>query len=188
MFVAASIRAPLACPSCSPPCSAAFSSLANNSAYVSAAAAIDDARSTQVQPAAASACAAKRKNCVWNGTNATCNNVPQYMFPTNATYCFHNAIPEWAAFGGLIGQMQAAGNATTGGDVWWQNPAVGRLRISGAAVDLESLTLATPFFLPTACLDGADLMAIAAELSGECRAERRVVYCNVGVQFYPIPQ
>ena len=70
--------------------------------------------------------------------------------------------------------MQAAGNATTGGDVWWQNPAVGRLRISGAAVDLESLTLATPFFLPTACLDGADLMAIAAELSGECRAERRV--------------
>ena len=64
--------------------------------------------------------------------------------PTNATYCFHNAIPEWAAFGGLIRQMQAAGNATTGGDVWWQNPAVGRLRISGAAVDLESLTLATP--------------------------------------------
>ena len=84
--------------------------------------------------------------------------------------------------------MQAAGNATTGGDVWWQNPAVGRLRISGAAVDLESLTLATPFFLPTACLDGADLMAIAAALSGECRAKRRVVYCNVGVQFYPIPQ
>ena len=141
-----------------------------------------------MQPAAASACAAKRENCVWNGTNSTCNHVPQYTFPTNATYCFHNAIPEWAAFGGLIRQMQAAGNATTGGDVWWQNPAVGRLRISGAAVDLESLTLATPFFLPTACLDGSDLMAIAAELSGECRAERRVVYCNVGVQIYPIPQ
>ena len=133
---AASIRAPLACPSCSPACSSAFSTLANSSAYVSAAAAIDDAWSTQVQPAAASACAAKRENCAWNGTNSTCDNVPQYTFPTNATYCFHNAIPEWPAFGGLIRQMQAAGNATTGGDVWWQNPAVGRLRISGAAVDV----------------------------------------------------
>jgi DNA-binding beta-propeller fold protein YncE len=170
-----------------------MTTLANASAYNQAAAAVDHAYKSTVSASAAAACATKVKPCPWNATSytSTCDKVVQYTFPTNATYCFYQSWPEWEPFATAVRAMEAAGNATLApatGVNWWTNPAVATAGEGPAPItSLQSFTLARPFFLPNVCYNEADAMVFSQELNAECMKQKSVVYCNVGIQFYPDP-
>lgn len=176
----------------SPQCSSALSILRAAPDYLQAVDTITRTFDNQVGPRADAACAARAKPCPWNASShtATCMNQSAYTFPNkNTTACFFQAYALWDQFADVVTAMEKEANkslAPGGGHNWWHNPAIAT-HTSGTATTFRSMTLARPIFLPNACYDEPDVMEIIGGLNKACRANRRHIYCNIGLQYYPNP-
>ena len=146
-----------------------------------------------VGPRANAACTARAKPCPWNTSShtSTCMNQSAYSFPTkNTTACFFQVYSLWHPFADLVTALEREGNKSlataAGGHNWWHNPAIATA-VSATATIFQTMTLARPIFLPNACYDEADVFEMIEGINKACRANRRHIYCNIALQYYPNP-
>ena len=128
---------------------------------------------------------------------------------SNTTCCFFQCRPKcnsapsheltWCspAYAKLVNHMEAVGKVTldpvlqVGGKNVWENRALAQTSASADKANittLRSLELFKPTFMPSLCINTADMMTLTKELSAACLGEQSgAVYCNIGVQVYPDP-
>lgn len=118
-----------------------------------------------------------------------CCSTNPWRFPATAACCEHDAMPLWDPRAAAVRALEAAGNATLAplglgrGVNFWTD-----VTRAPNKTTLRAITLARPIYMPAACVDNDDLMALVRALNAAClKAHPSAVYCNVGVQVYPNP-
>jgi hypothetical protein len=183
-------------------CDSAMSKLSAAPSYQQLVSTVANAWANSVKARTANACETRARPCPWDPAagRCTCMNQSAYSWPYNATACLQNALSFWEPFAYVVRALEREGNETLasdgdGGRNYWLNPAVATVsgvgdspRSTTRSVTFESFTLYRPFYLPDACSDAQDMHALVSHLDATCRTNRSdVLYCNVGVQWYPNP-